>query len=150
MKTHQKSSSLFFINCYKYTTQYINLSILYTYFQQNNIRYIFYSVQFIQKKYSRYRISVHCCINAYDRKHLLITAYFIIRYIFYAKTFLQILADRLDKAFAVQHGRILNAGDQSQILGHLSTLDRGTGWPIVEFIRKGHKLRNLIQLAALS
>ena len=39
-----------------------------------------------------------------------------------------ILADRLDKAFAVQHGRLLNAGDQSQILGaHLSTLDRGKG-----------------------
>ena len=76
-------------------------------------------------------------------------AYSIIRYIFLCKTFFQFFTDRLDKAFAVQHGRILNAGDQSQILGHLSTLDRGKGG-LLEFIRKGHKLRNLIQLAALS
>lgn len=62
---------------------------------------------------------------------------------------IQLFTYCLDKSFAVQNGRIFNAGDQCQVFCHLSAFNRGKGC-FFQFVCKYAKLRNLIQLTAFA
>ena len=62
---------------------------------------------------------------------------------------IQLFTYCLDKSFAVQNGRIFNAGDQCQVFCHLSAFNRGKGC-FFQFVCKYAKLRNLIQFTAFA